>query len=94
MEEAPMKRLLTFAAVLVLAVVASGLLLAQNNPSIGTWKLNLTKSKYSPGPPPKSQTGTYEAAGNGVKVTVEGIAGDGSKSRIAIRPTTTARITL
>ena len=74
-----MKRLFTFATVLVLAAVASGLLLAQSNPAIGTWKLNVAKSKYSPGPPPKSQTSTIEAAGNGVKVTTEGVAGDGSK---------------
>src|SRR5215813_14138859 len=42
---------------------------AQTDPSIGTWKLNLAKSKYSPGPPPKSQTLTFEAVGKGVKVT-------------------------
>ena len=73
-----MKRLLMFATVLVLAVVACGALLAQSNPAIGTWKLNLAKSKYSPGPPPKSQTTKIEAAGNGVKNTNEGIDGDGN----------------
>ena len=36
---------------------------------IGTWKLNLAKSKFSPGPSPKSNTLTYEAVGQGVKVT-------------------------
>src|SRR5215813_596879 len=44
---------------------------AQTDPHIGTWKLNLAKSKYSPGPPPKSQTATFEAAGQGVKVTAK-----------------------
>src|SRR5262249_13156259 len=38
---------------------------------IGTWKLNLAKSKFSPGPPPKSQTLTYEAVGQGIKITVK-----------------------
>src|SRR5215475_3421363 len=44
---------------------------AQTDPIIGTWKLNLAKSKFNPGPPPKSQTLTYEAVGQGVKVTVK-----------------------
>lgn len=29
---------------------------AQNDPFLGVWQLNIAKSKYSPGPPPKSQT--------------------------------------
>src|SRR5215813_12591005 len=43
----------------------------QTDPFIGTWKLNLAKSKFSPGPPPKSQTAIYEAVGQGIKVTVK-----------------------
>src|SRR5262245_11458310 len=45
---------------------------AQTDPVIGTWKLNLAKSKFSSGPPPKSQTLTFEAVGQGVKVTIKG----------------------
>ena len=45
---------------------------------VGTWKLNVAKSKYSPGPVPKSVTVTIEAAGPGRKVTVDGVAADGS----------------
>jgi hypothetical protein len=48
---------------------------AQSDPVIGSWKLNLMKSKYDPGPAPKSQTRTYERVRNGVKVTVEGVDG-------------------
>ena len=29
---------------------------AQSDPLLGIWQLNVAKSKYSPGPPPKSQT--------------------------------------
>ena len=43
------------------------------------WKLNLAKSGYSPGPAPKELTVTIEAAGPGRKVTVNGVAGDGSR---------------
>ncbi len=44
---------------------------------MGTWKLNLEKSKYSPGPPPKSLTVKWEPAGKGVKFTSEGVSADG-----------------
>ncbi|MFY9530068.1 MAG: hypothetical protein WBC04_07065 [Candidatus Acidiferrales bacterium] len=73
-----MKRLFTIVTVVVLSLAASGLLLAQSNPTVGTWKLNLAKSKYNPGPPPKSLTWTVEAQGAGAKVTYQGVAGDGS----------------
>lgn len=76
-----MKRLLVFAVVVALSLVAfSGLLLAQSNPRVGTWKLNLAKSKFSPaGTAPKSETQTVEAQGNGVKYSYEGVAADGSR---------------
>jgi hypothetical protein len=53
-------------------------LVAQSNPQIGTWKLNPAKSKYTPGPAPKSQTATVEAAGDGIKNVTKGVAADGS----------------
>lgn len=60
--------------------LVSGLLLAQSNPAIGTWKLNLAKSKYSPpSAAPKEQTRTVEAQGDGAKYTFDGAAGDGSR---------------
>jgi hypothetical protein len=41
---------------------------AQTDATVGKWKVNLAKSKYDPGPPPKSETRTYEASGkNGIK---------------------------
>jgi hypothetical protein len=44
---------------------------------MGTWKLNEAKSKFSPGSP-KNLTVVYEAAGDSVKVTVDGVDGAGS----------------
>jgi hypothetical protein len=44
---------------------------------MGTWKVNTTKSKYSPGPAPKATTTKYEAAGDNMKVTVDGTDADG-----------------
>ena len=45
---------------------------------IGTWKLNPTKSKYSPGPAPRSMTITYSAAGDGVKIVVDVTPAEGA----------------
>jgi hypothetical protein len=43
---------------------------AQSDPFLGTWQLNLAKSKYSPGPAPKSQTVNIQAEGQGHKFTI------------------------
>jgi hypothetical protein len=48
-----------------------------DNPNMGTWKLNEAKSKFSPGST-KNNTVVYEAVGDNVKVTVEGIDGNGN----------------
>jgi len=48
-------------------------------PGLGTWKLNVAKSKYSPGPAPKSVTVTFSAAGQGVRAVIDGVGPDGSK---------------
>jgi hypothetical protein len=65
--------------VVVAAGLASGVLFAQTDPFAGTWKMNSAKTKYNPGPAPKSTTQTYEAQGNGVKFSSEGTAADGSR---------------
>jgi hypothetical protein len=44
--------------------------------SMGTWKLNETKSNFAPGAT-KNNTVMYEAAGDNVKVTVDGTDKDG-----------------
>jgi hypothetical protein len=45
-------------------------------PQMGTWKLNEAKSKIPAGAP-KNTTVVYEAAGDSVKVTVDGVDGQG-----------------
>ena len=60
-------------------MVMSGVLTAQPDPAVGTWKLNLAKSTYSPGPAPTGHTMTIESVGEETKVTVKGgTAADGS----------------
>ena len=58
-----MKRRIEVFAALVLVLAAGSVLLAQNNPFVGTWKLNVAKSKYDPGPAPQSSTRTWDASG-------------------------------
>jgi hypothetical protein len=50
---------------------------ARQDPVIGTWRLNLKRSKYQPGPPPKSETRTYEPDGNAVKATIRRVLANG-----------------
>ncbi len=60
--------LVVAAGVFAVAVLA----IAQTkDPFVGTWRLNVAKSKYTPGPAPKSVTATYESAGQGYKVSVK-----------------------
>ena len=54
----------------MLAAACSVILLAQNpapgkDPIIGTWNLNLQKSKYNPGPAPRSGVRRYEVTEDG-----------------------------
>jgi hypothetical protein len=72
-----MKRVLQFVAIALFAVVGSSLVYAQSSPLVGTWKLNVTKSEFDPGPAPKSLTRTVEAQGDGVKYMFDGVAADG-----------------
>lgn len=47
------------------------------NSHIGTWKLNLARSKYSPGPAPRGTSTKIEAIANGVKYTVDQVSSTG-----------------
>ena len=56
-----------------LALVLSRVVISAQgtDPLVGTWKLNVAASTYSPGPPPKSLTKTYEDRGGGVLLSVD-----------------------
>ncbi len=54
----------------------------------GTWKVNLAKSTYSPGPAPKTQTSIWSAVpGGGWTSIVDGVDGAG-------KPTHTQQVTM
>src|SRR5579864_736714 len=78
-----MQRLLRLSAVLslVLATSATMLTQTQKDAHIGTWKLNVAKSKFNPGPGYKSETRTYESTADGYKFQGERANLDGSAQR-------------
>jgi hypothetical protein len=54
------------------------------DPILGSWKLNVAKSKYNPGPAPKSQTRSYEKNSGGITVKLTTIEADGQFSSIEL----------
>ena len=54
------------------------------DPAIGTWKLNVAKSTYSPGPAPKSLTNKIEPWEGGRKVTGDGVDAQGKPTHTEI----------
>jgi hypothetical protein len=70
------KRLLRVSLVCCAVVLSNSVALAAEN-WLGTWKLDAAKSKYSPGPAPKSLTLTFEATPDGIKFTGDGVSADG-----------------
>jgi len=71
-------RSLTIGAMLAFALTSVAHAADAPDAIIGTWKLNLEKSKYAAGNAPKSMTRTYSAAAGGTAMTITGIAADGS----------------
>ena len=61
----------TIGLTFILCLAAGAFCLAADDPMMGTWKLNEAKSKIAPGAP-KNSTVVYAAAGDQIKVTVDG----------------------
>ena len=71
--------------VFIVALTASAFALAQPafgaaqaDPMIGDWKLNLAKSKYSPGPAPRSSALNVHAAGDGLMAMFDTVNAEGT----------------
>jgi hypothetical protein len=76
--ETHMKRIAFILVVAVFCLGVPGSMLAQANANVGTWKLNLEKSKYPAGTAPKSLTRTVAVDGDSVKYSFEGQGPDGA----------------
>lgn len=84
-----------FVQSLLLAVTASvfnhdGRLRAQSAATeqdalLGVWQLDLAKSRYVPGPPPRSETRTYVRDKAGMKGTIRRLRDDGREEVIEYR---------
>lgn len=55
------------------------------DPAIGTWELNLAKSHFEPGPPPKSQVRTYEIPAQIAQPRVRAVDAEG-RAKIVTYP--------
>jgi hypothetical protein len=64
---------------LILMLLGFAAVLCAADPYVGTWKMNLAKTKYKAGTEPKEQTITITEAGSDMTVAVAGTAADGSK---------------
>jgi hypothetical protein len=62
--------MLAFLVLLGAAIGSSSKSFAQSDPFLGTWQLNLGKSRYSPGPQPMNQTVTIQADGQNHKLVI------------------------
>ena len=76
-----MRVVFTMAAMMAIAFTAA----AQTQDAwIGTWKLNVAKSKYSPGPSPKSLTIKNEASAGGMMSTSDTVDAQGKPTHTMI----------
>jgi hypothetical protein len=68
---------------LVVTAVSAAVVTAQAPKGLaGTWKLDVAKSKFSPGPAPKSMTVTYTPGpGDTMKIVVDVTPGDGTAAQ-------------
>ena len=60
----------SIALVAAILIVSAGVA-ADDNPLIGKWKINLAKTKYNAGNPPKNQVITYDMVGDALRLTAE-----------------------
>jgi hypothetical protein len=67
----------TRSIVLTIVMCFVGLTICFASPMMGTWKLNEAKSKLGPGAA-KNITVVYEAAGDSIKATIDGVDGTGN----------------
>jgi len=75
------KNLFVSALAVTFVMMTSATMAAAADNWIGSWKLNVAKSKYSPGPAPKSQTLKFEATPDGTKLSTEAIGADGTANK-------------
>jgi hypothetical protein len=72
-----MRKLFVVVAVLAIVVLSAPSIVLAQAPIVGTWELNVSKSKMTPGPLPKSLTRSYEVTGKQEKSVQKGVDAEG-----------------
>jgi hypothetical protein len=76
------KMFAAFATTLLLVALALNVSAAAADQQSGTWKMNPAKSKYSPGPAPKSVTVKIDSDADNIKLSSDGIDAAGNPTHI------------
>jgi hypothetical protein len=69
----------------LLIIILIGIAQAADS-QVGTWKINVAKSQFSPGPAPKESTLTIESQPDGLKFTINGIGPEGKAVHMESSP--------
>ena len=75
-----MSRMKRFLVSSIVLLIAASMFVQAADQFTGTWVLNVAKSKYSPGMPPKSQTTRLETLKDGIREIVDRVNADGTKT--------------
>jgi len=67
---------------LVVLLLVAAITMRAADPVLGTWHLNLAKSRYDPGPPPKSQTRIYREENGEIKAVVVTVYKNGNSDTV------------
>src|SRR6059058_4001388 len=77
-----MKKMVTWGTLLCTAMLFSNVRLAAADQHSGTWKMNPAKSKYSPGPAPKSNMLKIDSDADNMKLSSDGIDAAGNPTHV------------
>lgn len=66
----------------LVSMLAFATIASAGNPVVGTWSLNVAKSKFSPGPAPKSDTRSYTESADGITMTWKSTPASGKEMTV------------
>jgi hypothetical protein len=81
-----MRTFTLLAITMAVSVLVFGSVAQAADNQAGTWRLNVAKSKYSPGPAPKEGTLTIESEADGLKFTIHGTDAEGKAVHMEFSP--------
>src|SRR5688572_10190590 len=81
-----MRRIMLLAITVAVSMLVIGSVAQAADNQAGTWKLNVAKSKYSPGPAPKEGTLTVDSEPDGLKITIHVTDAEGKAVHMEFAP--------